>query len=217
MLKGTHCMSVQEQTELIYKLLKDNRVISHGGGRLVFEHPDYRDRVIKIAMGEGGIKQNELEADVYCDYSNNYDIFAHIFGYSSLIIEMEKVEPLPDLEYIEDEEEESVAWDIKYTLDDLIGSTADNEQLGKNECGDIVAYDYGFNPEEDCWNQTSELRDYDFCVERYLSNLIRILDEEITMEQLEFDTLEKCGKTFDDDDYEEEDDEDDIEEVEDSE
>ena len=190
MLIETHSMSIQEQKDLINKLIERGRVINNGGGRLVFEHPDYEDRVVKIAMGEGGIVQNTAEADIYYTYSESYDVFANIYGHSELIVEMEKVEPFPDdLDYLEEGEERDKAWRLKFLLDDLIGDTADNEQLGLNECGEIVAYDYGYSPEKNCSEQTSELRDCYFDVDEYLSNLICILDGEIDMATLEADTL----------------------------
>lgn len=189
MLIETHSMSIQEQKDLINKLIENGHSINNGGGRLVFEHPDYEDRVVKIAMGEGGIVQNVAEADIYYTYSESYNVFANIYGHSELIVEMEKVEPFPDdLNYLEEEECDK-AWGVKFLLDDLIGDTADNEQLGRNECGEIVAYDYGYSPEKECSEQTSELRDCYFDVNEYLSNLIRILDGEMDMAELEADTL----------------------------
>lgn len=207
--KDNHRFTRQEQKDLINALLDKchkthlRNFIGNGGGRLVFEHPFYEDRVVKVAMGEGGVNQNKLEIRTYLDYAGCYDIFANIFGFEDLVLEMEKVAPY-DIDNLDEEDEYEdyeAAWDTKYLLDDILGETADNQQLGKNEDGKWVAYDYGYTPEFETSTQVSDIRDladysYDFIFD-YLQGILSILDNEITMIQLEFDTIHSYYEDYD--------------------
>lgn len=38
------------------------------------------------------------------------------------------------------------AFDAQYELDNILGETSDNGQIGMNSCGDAVVYDFGFDP-----------------------------------------------------------------------
>lgn len=198
-------LSKDEQKEILRQLIdKKADIIGSGGGRMVFIHPADNSKVIKVALGAGGVVQNLNEQSVYEGYGDT-GYLADIHGYCDYLEIMDRVDDcIGDVhDYFadkswdaEDDEQEEIeiaeqeAWDLVSWLDEITGSTPDNEQIGYLN-GELVAYDYGYNPDYETHTQVSDLRDIDFDVNKYLEGIIRIVDNEITMEQLEFAILDK--------------------------
>ena len=214
--EGFHRLSTDDQREILRQLI-DNKteVIGSGGGRIVFVHPTDKSKVIKVALGAGGVVQNLNEQRVYDGYGDS-GYLADIHGYSDYMEIMDRVDDCigdvhdyfsmksweaeeADQDEIEAEEQE--AWDLVSWLDDITGSTPDNEQIGYLN-GDLVAYDYGYDPDYETHTQVSELRDIDFDLYQYLEGMIRVVDDEITMEQLEFAILDEWNCDEEEEDIE---------------
>lgn len=205
-------LTKEEQKELVLSLVDRHAPIyGQGGGRLVFEHPLDSRKVIKIALGEGGVRQNLNEQRVYSDYGD-HGYLATIYGFSPYVEVMEKVvdcmfcdineyfyEKRQEDESYDYEIEEQEAWDLVEWLNNITGNTADNEQIGYTSSGDLVSYDYGFNTSNKSREQTSKLSSRYFDVYNYLLGLVDVIDEEMTIKELEEQIL-----------YREEEDEDDV-------
>ena len=203
--RGFHELSKDDQKEILRQLIdKKADIIGSGGGRMVFVYPADKSKVVKVALGAGGVVQNLNEQSVYEGYGDT-GYLADIHGHCDYLEIMDRVDDcIGDVhDYFadkswdaEDDEQEEIetaeqeAWDLVSWLDEITGSTPDNEQIGYLN-GELVAYDYGYNPDYETHTQVSELRDVDFDVNKYLEGIIRIVDNEITMEQLEFAILDE--------------------------
>lgn len=164
--------------------------IGNGAARLVFEanedtckqYCNGNPAVIKVAVGIGGMRQNNLETNTYLEH--NELALAKIYAYGGLIEIMETVDVIECRDFLDfepDEEEAfaeymddcgydidpSVAYEflqVAYSLCDVFGYTSDNGQLGLTNDGCIVAYDYGFD--DDGSTQTSDLAEELECHEK---------------------------------------------------
>lgn len=171
-----------EEKEILEQIVHTHmNFIGNGAARLVFEasedickqYCNGNPAVIKVAVGTGGMRQNNLETNTYLEHDDL--ALAKIYAYGSLIEIMETVSVIECrdfLDFEQDEEEEfaeymddcgydvnpSIAYEflqVAYSLCDVFGYTSDNGQLGLTNDGCIVAYDYGFN--DDGSTQTSDL------------------------------------------------------------
>lgn len=152
-------LSLSEEREILLQAIKKDEFLDNGSSRAVFALND--EYVVKIALDEGGFLQNDLEIKMYeMDTINKY--LARIESYGKFIIVMERVSPIDEVFYPEEEDyflendefdEEAYDKDVDlfdktreviYELQDYLGSTTDNEQLGFTAEGDIVSFDYGF-------------------------------------------------------------------------
>ena len=187
-------LTVEQEKELLQRVYAQDDFLDNGGGRMVFGCPEdidipgvEGDAVVKIALGDAGLCQNEAEVDFYEAHCQDIDL-ARIYAVGRVCIVMERVDTsLTD--YIRDwldgdlddedaaecfaeeggytpgqtEELLEQASMLKSDLDDCIGSTSDNGQIGMNEDGCLVAYDYGFDPDYDASEQCSDTREYVDC------------------------------------------------------
>lgn len=161
--------------------------------------------VIKLAVGIGGFNQQLHELNFFMEYGNEH--LATIVGYGQFFIIMEKVQWI-DLSMvaqyadINEDDVNSIVFNIQYDycpsddepefddnraartilfLTEILGTTSDNGQLGLSMDGRVVAYDYGFIPEEGTETQCS----YEFTtavadrevLEGYTDELCRYLDQ----------------------------------------
>jgi hypothetical protein len=141
----------------IYAGLIENCIenIGYGTSRVVF--PYTKGKVIKLALTEEGILQNEAEYNCFCESEDNN--VARIYAIGKLCLIVERVEPLDfDGGSFDDYYATLPDGAVKDALDKTIdfldkhfGPTEDNYQFGTNSNGYIVAYDYGFDSRvEDC-------------------------------------------------------------------
>lgn len=166
----------EQEKQILDCLASGYMPIGHGASRFVFPidtkqlieaglELDINKRyVVKVAIGIAGINQNNVESTVF--RYNGAEYLAEIPYIGHYIEIMEYVKPLPDsvrnwadeyyfedfYEQVEDDltkSEASRCFDIIQELNSINGSTLDNGQLGYNDNGDIVAYDYGFLSESD--------------------------------------------------------------------
>lgn len=146
------------EADYLEKILNDEyHLIDNGSSRAVFDTET--GLVIKLALEPEGVVQNETEIELYRFFGG--ENLAHIYAYGKNIIIMEWVDidykdiyELRD-EYIEGyelmdrsgltEEEAENYLDVIYFLNENLGETSDNAQIGyRYEDEVFVAYDYGF-------------------------------------------------------------------------
>jgi hypothetical protein len=153
-------LSYAEEVSILKGLLEDDvEAIGCGSSRLVF--PYGKDKVIKLAVTEEGIAQNQTEIDCFEDAPEN--TVAEIFSYGYLIIVAERLTDIlndnDEMDYSDIEEyirnncedkEQADGFVNAFEkaldfLDSRFDETDDNLQIGKNSKGFYVAYDYGFS------------------------------------------------------------------------
>lgn len=161
----------EQEKQILDCLAGSYMPIGHGASRFVFPidtkqlieaglELDINKRyVVKVAIGIAGINQNNVESTVF--RYNGSEYLAEIPYIGHYVEIMEYVEPLPDSVrnwadeyYFEDfyeqvaddltKSEASRCFDVIQELNNINGCTNDNGQLGYNDNGDIVAYDYGY-------------------------------------------------------------------------
>ena len=166
----------EQEKQILDCLASGYLPIGHGASRFVFPidtkqlieaglELDINKRyVVKVAIGIAGINQNNVESTVF--RYNGSEYLAEIPYIGHYVEIMEYVEPLPDSVrnwadeyYFEDfyeqvaddltKSEASRCFDVIQELNNINGCTSDNGQLGYNDNGDIVAYDYGYLSESD--------------------------------------------------------------------
>lgn len=152
-------LTIKQEENIINKLLRDGVAhIGYGSSRVVF--PYGKDKVIKIALTREGFNQNKAELNTYtnCDRENT---LADVFCYGNIMLISEKCELVVDadsgeyenyLSDLYDNGENDVAQTLEETisyLEENLGVTDDNFQLGRNRKGFIVSLDYGFVPDSE--------------------------------------------------------------------
>ena len=209
----TFYLEPQKELKLL-QYLKHKDIIDHGASRMLFkadkrvkeilELSDDIRCIIKVAIGLGGMKQNNAEAETYLRYMDS-DHFARIYSIGRYVIIMEEVEPddfrtladyigsdwEEDFDYFCDDynmNEDDDNYNSYYAAAELIGfladingCTSDNGQIGVRADGKYVAYDYGYETSSSVDSQTSSICDYmedEDYREEYIDGLIKILCEE---------------------------------------
>ena len=143
--------------------------------------------IVKVAMGIGGYRQNQLEIKTFLEQCN-YLPLAEITAYGRFVEIMERVEVedwrdfydnycdvddyMCEIEQKEDESDEEFQerYDRTYNnavkavntidcLNDFFGETGDNGQIGINRFGEFVAYDYGYTTSRTTDEQVSDVSD----------------------------------------------------------
>ena len=161
-----------------------------------------RDYVVKLAVGRGGLNQMDLEVGIFKSRGESGCI-AIIPASGQFCEIMEKVSIIDDLECypyedfdsfirglngFEDEDtndnytdvQKCEMWETHDFLNDQIGYTADNCQLGITVDGHAVAYDYGFDPntEEDQLSRSSDRVACD-TGDYYIGRIAQVIDESL--------------------------------------
>lgn len=211
-----------------------------GSSRVVYEISDQLAEalmlepgryVAKIALGVGGMNQNNREVQAYLENGRHYPL-AEIYRAGKFTTIMEYVSPVDDAyrdcdlydfngwedlyDYINDVEsaycdflndmdptvedendfefndltadfpkrEVLAVWNTICELADLFGETSDNAQLGYNEDGDIVCYDYGFVCGTSDWHSAAE-HIYGEHYKQYLQLCIENLEFDCNFAELE--------------------------------
>lgn len=158
-------LNKQEEKAIIGEIINKellafkSALLGYGTSRAVFSYG--KDKVVKIALDEGGITQNRNELNFVRTFGDEY--VASIFAYSDNILIAEKLVAVYDGNDIEDaywyyndygESDNSDGGfsgrelaDIVDTVDfinNAIDYTTDNYQLGEDKHGKFKAYDYGY-------------------------------------------------------------------------
>lgn len=158
-----------DEIQILKEVLELDEIIGNGSSRIVMAGGD--EIVVKIAFDEKGRTQNEVEYHTWCEFGHT-GILAEVFALGQNIIIMERVEEL-DIEelynavdyyfaYDDNFTEEELIEDygtavkdeklfnfgekisqIKSLLDDMLGTTSDNFQIGETPDG-YKSYDFGF-------------------------------------------------------------------------
>lgn len=227
------------QERFILKQLESCEPFDSGASRVCFECPteivkalglniEY-EYIIKLAVGLGGLSQNQLEILTYQQYGESHPL-AQIFAAGRYVEIMEKLEIEYDFRDFVDEDcyfceddcgeeywgfNEEIASQVQVAvelLSDLFGQTNDNGQIGySNLSGTYVSYDYGFTTEKYRDDQMSDLSNYIIYDEGNLRNYLRGLSDILEQEDellgsIEKALLDKCENYTGDEDAEYEDD-----------
>ena len=207
------------QERFILKQLESCEPFDNGASRVCFECPteivkalglnvEY-EYIIKLAMGLGGLSQNQLEILTYQQYGESHPL-AQIFAAGRYVEIMEKLKIEYDFRdfvdngcyFFEDyrgeeywgfnEEIASQVQVVVELLSDLFGETNDNGQIGySNLSGTYVSYDYGFTTEKYPVDQMSDLSDYIVYDKVNLRNYLRELSDILEQEEELLGSVEK--------------------------
>lgn len=202
-----HLTPAQEQYLIRYVIQHEDLFIDAGASRAVFQcttdiadylnlpNKDCHAYIMKIAMGRGGVEQTKTEFETYLNRGDS-GVLADILAIGRYVEIMEAVEvrdfrdeacrdfTADDFMEAFDDLSSEDAIEIEHTidvLDDLLGYTSDNGQIGKTRNGHWVAYDYGYIPGKGINTQTSDVRDViyrDSARKEYLTGLIDLLENE---------------------------------------
>lgn len=160
-------LTLQEEIRILEGIKK--HFIGSGSSRTVFRHPFNRKLAVKVAIKNGGKRQNRTEIEInqlIPEYTNTIHAYGKNIIVCDLIIKdwSSRVESFI-YNYSNDkrrfrgltEEERRIITNIVESLENINGETGDNHQIGKNVFGKIVAYDYGFSPNKNFNEQVDGL------------------------------------------------------------
>ena len=150
------------QERKLLKLLKNAKLIGNGSSRLVFIDPRDSNRVVKVAIGAASFRQNKLEVKLWNETQCKH--LAQIYEYGKFIVVMERMMETYDEDSFYDAcdpDSESYEFfklgaNVVNWLEEELGSTADNYQIGTNANNEWKAYDYGFDPDQASCDQCGE-------------------------------------------------------------
>lgn len=224
------------QERFILKQLENYKPFSNGASRACFDCPIEvidtlglsRDNeyVIKLAMGLGGLSQNQLETLTFQQYCEDFPL-ALIFAAGRYVEIMEKLEVEYDFRdfvedgcyFSEDDDmgesywgfDEDIASQVETAaglLSGLFGNTSDNGQIGYSYIsGRYVSYDYGYTTDKYTEDQVSDLAHYlrDQELKNYLVELQKILEQENELlGSVEKAILRRVDKFYEEDEEEDE-------------
>lgn len=175
-------LTIEEEIKVLETLSQDTFMASGSARCTYFCLPKLADflglsnknaYVIKLGCGTGGFTQNKQEIEMYRDYQAK-DHLAEIVAYGFFVEIMEAVgvrdcsdcgclydgvlsreKLVDDLMKLFSEEDAYAAADTILFLTDILGTSADNGQLGITEDNRIVSFDYGFRPDDGFAGQCS--------------------------------------------------------------
>jgi hypothetical protein len=149
-----------EEIELL-NLLITATPIGIGSSRVVFKHPQSDFLAIKFAPQTGGRNQNLLEVTTNKILPNLTNKIYN-FGEYLLVCDLITCDLADFIEdgfrkggdnwpkdYVSHEEENTIEI-ILESLEDVLGFSYDNGQIGRTWDNRIVAYDYGYSSKKDC-------------------------------------------------------------------
>lgn len=156
--KGTinlESLTIEQEIEVLRQAFERKKFLGNGSSRAVYELND--EWVVKIANSEEGRVQNRNEVYLY-SLEVMRPVLATIKAFSPNIIVMQKVQPYDSDDvaaFLYDSSEAAMEamdvraddeykiLDVVEALEEVIGETEDNYQIGMSSKG-FVAYDYGF-------------------------------------------------------------------------
>lgn len=141
-----HKLSNRQERELLQRLMQC-KPVDNGSSRLLFIDPRDSNYVIKVAVGAKAFRQNKLEVAMYKTWGAS-GYLAEIKEYGNFCIVMERLAEIYCSDELEDYyfPEGHPSYAVQEWMDQLLGYTSDNCQIGKTKHGEWVAYDYGFDP-----------------------------------------------------------------------
>ena len=144
-------LSMNQEIKLL-RQLKNAKQLGCGSSRLVFIHPLDKTKVVKLAIGANAFVQNRNEVKLWETWKNDY--LANIYEYGRFIIVMERIEDIYDEDSLFEEYDciPNAAVDVINWLDNLLGESCDNYQIGYGN-GRWALYDYGFSSYRDAQSQ----------------------------------------------------------------
>ena len=197
-------MSLAEEREVILSL-RGASALGYGSSRVTYDlSPNLaarlgldpsRDYVVKLAVGRGGLNQMDLEVGIFQSRGES-GCLAIIPASGQFCEIMEKVIVIDDLEcdtydtyddfvccglndydnYSYEQKQEM--WRAHEFLNEEIGYSSDNCQLGITASGHAVAFDYGFLPDSDDEQMSSSsYRVAEDTGDYYIGRIAQLIDE----------------------------------------
>lgn len=144
-----HKLSRMAERNLL-KRLRGVKPLSCGEGssRVVYILPGEPGWVVKVGIGSGGFRQNANERRMFMTYGG--ERLAEVKAYGRYVVVMERLKCVSydtgaDMACDGDDSE---FCDVVEWLNEKLGYSDDNSQLGQTRDGRWKAYDYGFLPDE---------------------------------------------------------------------
>ena len=197
-------LSLAEEREVILSL-RGATALGYGSSRVTYDlSPNLaarlgldpsRDYVVKLAVGRGGLNQMDLEVGIFQSRGES-GCLAIIPASGQFCEIMEKVIIIDDLEcdtydtyddfvccglndydnYSYEQKQEM--WRAHEFLNEEIGYSSDNCQLGITASGHAVAFDYGFLPDSDDEQMSSSsYRVAEDTGDYYIGRIAQLIDE----------------------------------------
>ena len=197
-------LSLAEEREVILSL-RGASALGYGSSRVTYDlSPNLaarlgldpsRDYVVKLAVGRGGLNQMDLEVGIFQSRGES-GCLAIIPASGQFCEIMEKVIVIDDLEcdtydtyddfvccglndydnYSYEQKQEM--WRAHEFLNEEIGYSSDNCQLGITASGHAVAFDYGFLPDSDDEQMSSSsYRVAEDTGDYYIGRIAQLIDE----------------------------------------
>ena len=197
-------LSLAEEREVILSL-RGATALGYGSSRVTYDlSPNLaarlgldpsRDYVVKLAVGRGGLNQMDLEVGIFQSRGES-GCLAIIPASGQFCEIMEKVIVIDDLEcdtydtyddfvccglndydnYSYEHKQEM--WRAHEFLNEEIGYSSDNCQLGITASGHAVAFDYGFLPDSDDEQMSSSsYRVAEDTGDYYIGRIAQLIDE----------------------------------------
>ena len=197
-------LSLAEEREVILSL-RGATALGYGSSRVTYDlSPNLaarlgldpsRDYVVKLAVGRGGLNQMDLEVGIFRSRGES-GCLAIIPASGQFCEIMEKVIVIDDLEcdtydtyddfvccglndydnYSYEQKQEM--WRAHEFLNEEIGYSSDNCQLGITASGHAVAFDYGFLPDSDDEQMSSSsYRVAEDTGDYYFGRIAQLIDE----------------------------------------
>lgn len=197
-------LSLAEEREVILSL-RGATALGYGSSRVTYDlSPNLaarlgldpsRDYVVKLAVGRGGLNQMDLEVGIFRSRGES-GCLAIIPASGQFCEIMEKVIVIDDLEcdtydtyddfvccglndydnYSYEQKQEM--WRAHEFLNEEIGYSSDNCQLGITASGHAVAFDYGFLPDSDDEQMSSSsYRVAEDTGDYYIGRIAQLIDE----------------------------------------
>jgi len=138
-------LTLEEEIAILQEILYSNsEPMGVGSSRATYSYKP--GKVVKIAVSAHGVLQNETEVERYAEFGDK-NILSQIFAYGELIIVAEEIRLLEEYDYQSEDERNEIAGyveGLRTQYLELVDESIDGEQLGFNQNGLIVFYDYGY-------------------------------------------------------------------------
>jgi hypothetical protein len=159
-------LTFEEEVAILQELV-NHEPIGVGSSRATYHYQ--LGKVVKVAISNHGVLQNQTEVQRYAEFSDK-NILSQIYAYGKLIIVAEEVRLLEYYDYESEDERNEIAGyveGLRTQYLELVDESIDGEQVGFNQNGLIVFYDYGYVYQRsgqvgvmDQWNDELNVADY---------------------------------------------------------
>ena len=182
-------LSVNQEIRLL-RSLKNAEILGNGSSRIVFVDPRDSNRIVKLAIGACSFFQNRNEVRFWQRTEANQ--LAKIYEFGRFCVVMERAQFVvlddEDYQYNLDDEARDDAEQIVYWLEENLGTTADNYQVGMMKDGRWASFDYGFLPGVHALNQcgwADYIRDNLNEIRQYIDKCVDILQRKRPITEIE--------------------------------